>query len=634
MATIYEIQGAGQTSPLLGETVTAEGGIVTAVVDNGFYIQDPNGDDNPSTSDGLFVFTGSPPNVNVGDELNVTGEVSEFQPGGVDNRNLSATQIAFPETIAVITTGNSLPDPVILGEGGRIPPSENINDDAFTNFNPSEAGIDFFESLEGMLVTAQAAVAVGPTNRFGEIFTVVNNGSEATGISDRGTLNISPDDFNPEKVQIDFESDLLPDFDFPQVNVGDQLGDITGVISYDFGNFQIQPTEPFSVTPANLEPEITTIAAGDQNLTVATYNVFNLDPKVEDVSFVDGEDPGEIDDDVADGRFSAIAQQIVNNLETPDIIALQEVQDNDGAEITDVSAADATLQLLVDEIAKAGGPTYEFIDTPGIVPSFIDSDGNLVRPTGGQPGGNIRNGFLYNSNRVSLVEGSVEPLTNPQDQAQNPDNPFFGSRIPLSATFEFNGEQVTVINNHFSSKGGSSAILGLDQPFEELQNGALKDLPQATLDELDPEDRFVNGSYNEREAQAEAVKAYVDNLDADNIIALGDFNEFEFVDPVQEILGSSLNNLTETIPEDERYSFIFQGNSQQLDHILVSDALATSAQLDIVHTNVEFADQASDHEPLLASLNLSGDSEMAINLNAIGTFETGVFDEGAAEIVA
>lgn len=627
MATIYEIQGAGHTSPLVGQTVTAEGGIVTAVLDNGFYIQDPTGDGDPSTADGLFIFTGNDePTVSVGDAVNVTGEISEFQPGGEDNRNLTGTQIAFPDNIEILSNGNDLPSPVVIGAEGRIPPSENIDDDGFAEFNPTEAGIDFFESLEGMLVTAQEALAIAPTNRFGEIFTVVNNGNEATGISDRGTLNISPDDFNPEKVQIDAERDLLPDFDFPEVSVGAQLGNVTGVVGYSFGNFEIYPTQEFTVTASDLEPETTMMEAGGDSLTLASYNVLNLDPNDED-----GEDT-----DVADGRFTAIAEQIVNNLNTPDVIGLQEIQDNDGEIISDIGAADETLQLLVDEIVAAGGPAYAFIDTEGIVPAFEDEDGNVVRPTGGAPGGNIRNAFLYNPERVSLVDS--EPLTDPQDQATNPDNPFFGSRIPLSATFEFNGEEVTVISNHFSSKGGSSAILGLDQPFEELQNGAQKDLPQATLDDLDPADRFVNGSYNEREAQAQALKDFVDGLSTDNIVALGDFNEFEFVDIVQDTLGSSLTNLVETLPEDERYSFIFQGNSQTLDHILVSDTLAETAQFDIVHVNAEFPDtaqKASDHEPLLASVNLTSDIEnMAINLTPIGTFETGVFDEGAAEIVA
>ncbi|MGB3652382.1 MAG: hypothetical protein WBA41_14355, partial [Rivularia sp. (in: cyanobacteria)] len=273
---IYEIQGAAHTSPLLGESVTTTG-IVTAVDSNGFYIQDATGDNNSATSDAIFVFTSTSTSVQVGDEVEVTGTVSEFFPGGADTGNLSTTQISSPST-SVISSGNTLPTATIIGTGGRIPPTENIDDDAFGSFEPDSDGIDFFESLEGMLVTAEDAVAVSPTNRFGEIFTVVDNGENATGLSDRGTLNISPDDFNPERVQIDENSDILPGFDFPEVNVGAKLGDVTGVVGYGFGNFEIYPTQAFTVTDSTIEAETTTLEGGADKLTVASYNVLNLDP--------------------------------------------------------------------------------------------------------------------------------------------------------------------------------------------------------------------------------------------------------------------------------------------------------------------------------------------------------------------
>ncbi|MDR9405119.1 MAG: endonuclease/exonuclease/phosphatase family protein, partial [Halothece sp. Uz-M2-17] len=587
--SIMEIQGEGHTSPLLDQAVKTTG-VVTAVDSNGFYVQDPVGDDNIATSDAIFVFTGGAPSVEAGNSVTIEGTVSEFFPGGEDTGNLSSTQISGATVTVDEVSTDIVPTPVILGADGRIPPDENIDDDAFDSFDPETDGIDFFESLEAMQVTVNDAVAVGPTNRFGEIFTVTDNGENATGISDRATLNISPDDFNPEKVQINENRDLLPNFEFPQVNVGAELGDVTGVIGYSFGNFEVYPTEEFSPTASDLEPETTTIETGGDRLTVASYNVLNLDPKVENIENVDEQDDGEIDDDIGDGRFSAIAQQVVNNLNTPDIIALQEIQDNDGAEITDVSAANETLETLASAIVDAGGPNYEFIDTPGLVPAFINEDGDVVRPTGGQPGGNIRAAFLYNPERVDLVEGSVETLTDPEDQAENPENPFFGGRIPLSATFNFQGEEITIVNNHFSSKGGSAPILGVEQPFEERQ-----------------EDVNVNGSLDERQAQSQAVKDYVDGILADNpnanVAVLGDLNEFEFVSPVEN-LTENLTNFTETLPENERYSFIFQGNSQSLDHILASKNLAAEAQFDIVHTNAEFADSASDHEPLLASFDL------------------------------
>lgn len=571
---IYDIQGESHISPFNGQRVSTSG-IVTAIDTNGsrgFYLQDPTGDGNIATSDAIFVFVGNAPiTVQVGDAVDVTGTVSEFTPGGLASRNLSTTQISGNPIISVLSSGNPLPAATIIGQGGRVPPTANIDDDAFGSFDPITDGIDFFESLEGMLVTAQDFRVIDATNDFGEIFGVIDNGVGATGLSDRGTLNISPDDFNPERVQLQFDSGVR-DFAFPLVNVGDNLGNVTGVVGYGFGNYEIVVTEDFTnqITPGGLAPEVSTLTRGGEQLLVATYNVLNLDPNDNDG-----------DRDIADGRFAAIAQQIIGNLNRPDIIALQEVQDNSGSTNDGVTAADQTLQTLVDAIAAAGGPTYAFLDNP-----FITNNAS-----GGQPGANIRTAYLYDPSRVSFVEGSLATIG-----GQGAGEAFAGARLPLIASFEFNGETVTLVNNHFSSKGGSAPILGTEQPFEARQ-----------------EDPTVNGSLDERQAQSLAVQNYVNGLlgtnpDA-NVVVLGDLNEFEFVSPVRDLAANTgLTNLIETLPDNERYTFIFQGNSQTLDHILVSDGLATGAEVDIVNVNVEFAatpQRASDHDPVLARLRFA-----------------------------
>lgn len=575
LTPIYEIQGSAQVSPLNGQTVITRG-IVTAVDSNGFYLQDATGDSDDATSDGIFVFTSNRPTVNVGDEIQAEGAVSEFIPGGASTGNLSTTQL-FRPTIEVLSSGNDLPAAVILGAGGRIPPNQIIDNDPLSEYQPDEDGIDFYESLEGMRVTIQDALAVSGTNRFGEIFTVVDNGASATGLSDRGTINISPDDFNPERVQIQFDSGILPGF---QVNVdtGARLGDVTGVVGYNFGNFEVNVTEPFTpIEESDLQPEVSSITKTDTRLAVASYNVLNLDPN-----------DGDGDTDIANGRFEAIAQQIVNNLNTPDIIGLQEIQDNNGSVSSSVITADETLQLLIDEIEAISGIRYEFIDNP-----FIGND-----TSGGQPGGNIRAAFLYNPERVDFVDGSLQTVVDPVDQQTNPDNPFFDTRLPLSGKFLFNGEEVTVVTNHFSSKGGSSPLFGQNQP-------SVSDQPNAGQ-----EDPAINGSLDQRRAQAEAVNDFVAGVLSNdpnaNVVVVGDLNEFEFISPL-EILEQNLTNLTNTLPEDERYTFIFQGNSQSLDHILVSNSLDDSALFDIVHVNTEFAESnetASDHDPLLASFEM------------------------------
>jgi len=568
VATIAQVQGAGHTSPLLGELVQTTG-IVTAVDFNGFYLQDPVGDADPATSEGIFVFTSSAPTVAVGHAVKVTGTVSEFQPGGASTQNLTTTEIGGP-SIQVLSTGNALPATVTLGNGGSLPPTELIDDDGLAVFDPASDGIDFYETFEGMRVRIPGALAVSGRNSFNEIFTVGDGGAFATRINARSGITVSEQDFNPERIQVQLDGDLVPGF-FPTVKTGDSLGDVVGVVGYDFGNFEVKATQAFTVTDGGLQPETAAEAPADA-LSIATFNVLNLDPKVESLALVQG--PADIDDDIGDGRFAALAAQIVDNLRSPDIIALQEVQDDDGAELTSVTDASLTYTTLIEAIETAEGPTYEFRD---VAPADDSS--------GGQPGGNIRVGFLFNPARVSLDEGSLQSLSDPD---LGDGDAFAASRRPLEATFHFHGRAITLINNHLSSKGGSTPLFGLVQPS-------------------------INGSVEQRLAQAEVVHDHVAALlqqdAAANVIVLGDLNEFSFYEPLQVLAGTPaiLTDLSGQLDELERYSYVFDGNSQDLDHILASDALAGITSYDVVHVNTEFehAAAASDHDPIVARITFA-----------------------------
>ncbi len=615
LLTIPEIQGASHLSAYAGMTVRTAG-VVTAVDGNGFYLQDPNGDDRPETSDGIFVFTGgTPAGVIPGDAVALTGSVAEFTPGGAATGNLSITQITGATDLTVTSAGNMLPAAAVIGPDGRVPPTEIIDDDTLGSFDPASDGIDFFESFEGMRVTVQSPVAVSGTNEFGEIYTAVHapgGGLNATNLSARGTLNIKGGtgdvdvtntiggDFNPERIQIDDDADLLPGFTTPDVAVGDRLSDVTGVVTYNFGNYEVAPIQSFSVAEAGgLERETSTLRGGAGELLVASYNVLNLDP-----NDADG------DTDLADGQFESIARQIVGNLNAPDIIGLQEIQDNDGSTNSAVTSASLTLETLANAISAAGGPDYEVIDNP-----FIGDD-----TSGGEPGGNIRTAFLYNPDRVGLVESSLRTVTDPANQQVDPQNPFYESRLPLAADFTFNGDTITVVANHFTSKGGSTPLFGRVQPP-------------------------VNGGEEQRAAQAQLVNDFVDGLlaaDPDaKAVVLGDLNEFEFEEPLRVLEGDLqaeayqvpgtdpaqatvaisdadqvvLVNLTETLPEDERYSYLFEGNSQSLDHILVTGTLAEQAAFDAVHVNSEFAGSPSDHDPILARLTLGSPGRLIEGTN-------------------
>lgn len=562
--TIPEIQGAGHVSPHVGELVETTG-IVTAVDSNGFFLQDPVGDGDSNTSDGIFVFTSSAPTVVVGDQAKVTGSVAEFQPGGPSTSNLTSTEIDGP-TITVLSSGNPLPAPVVLGAAGLLPPTEIIDDDDFALFDPASDGIDFYEALEGMLVQVNGALAVSAKNEFGEIFTVTDGGAHTTRINSRSGITLSASDFNPERIQVQIDAMLTPGFD-PAVVVGDSLGDVVGVVGYSFGNFEVLATQTFTVTPGGLQPETTNLSPPDDVLTVATFNCLNLDPNVEDISLVNS--ATDIDDDIGSGRFDALAAEIVNALHAPDVIALQEIQDNDGAELTSVTDASLTYTTLIAAIDAAGGPHYDFCDVPPV-------NGT----SGGQPGGNIRVGYLFNAARVFFDAPSLQSLSDPD---LTDGDAFQDSRRPLVAKFEFQGRVVTLVNNHLSSKGGSTPLFGLVQPP-------------------------INGSEDRRNAQAAVVHDFVQGLlqvdPAANGIVLGDLNEFSYEQPLLTLKGAGtpiLTDLSDLIPDLERYTYVFDGNSQDLDHVFATPNLAAIATYDPVHMNAEFPHLASDHDPIVTT---------------------------------
>ncbi|WP_425090920.1 choice-of-anchor I family protein [Tropicimonas sp. S265A] len=601
--TIPEIQGAGHVSAFDGQEVRTSG-IVTAVDRIGFYVQDPDGDGDDATSDAIFVFTGNgaPDLVSVGDAVNLRGVVSESIPGGADTGNLSTTQLSNAD-IEITSSGNALPEATVLGAGGRTPPTEtvisvdelpvNLQDDPGT-FNPETDGIDFYESLEGMRVTVDNPVAISATNRFGETWVVADDGANVTsptgGLNDRGglTINADPDgfgDLNPERIQIQYDSDLLPDgFDRPEINVGDDLSNVTGVVDYAFGNFEIKVTEAFAVeAPTSNDKEVTEVLGDADRLSVATYNILNVTAAEAD---------GDAD------QIDLLANQIVNNLGTPDILALQEVQDDSGVANDGTLSADQTLQAIVDAIEAAGGPTYAFVS------AIVDEDGE----NGGVPGGNIRNAFLYNEDRVEAKEFVTLESDVLADLGVANSDAFDGTRDPLLGVFEFNGQEVTLINNHMSSRFGSTPIFGGPQPFEQAAEDA-------------------------REAQALALNEVVDILLADDpdarISVLGDLNTFEFTDELAEDLPGVgeekvLTNLIEKMEGDEAYTFNFQGNSQALDHIFVTDELLEGVEVDVVHLNVDFAQFASDHEPIVASFLIedpNAPGEVLVGTNGRNTLE-------------
>ncbi|MET8559593.1 endonuclease/exonuclease/phosphatase family protein [Streptomyces flaveolus] len=565
---VHDIQGTTRTSPFAGQKVSDVPGIVTATraygSSRGFWIQDPTPDDDPATSEGVFVFTSSTPKVAVGDAVKVTGTVSEYVPGGTSSGNQSLTEITKP-VITTVSTGNAVPAPVVVDEHAVPDAYAPAGDAAAANsinglpLDPSAYALDYYESLEGMNVQVADVRVVTATDPYSELWVTVKPGEHRSRRG--GTVYGSYDSQNTGRLQI---QSLGPTADFPKANVGDTLeGTTTGPLDFNqYGGYTLVASELGTLDSAGLERE-TTRKQSSRELAVATYNVENLDP--------------------SDATFDRHASAIVHNLQSPDIVSLEEIQDNTGAKDDGTVDADRTVTKLIDAIVAAGGPRYDWRS----VNPVNDQDG-------GEPGGNIRQVFLFDPQRVSFVDRpggdstTAVGVTEVRGKARLTVSPgridpanaaWSNSRKPLAGEFVFRGKTVFVIANHLNSKGGDQGLTAQYQPP-------------------------VRGSEIQRHAQATAVNAFVkDILSAQknaNVVALGDMNDFEFSGTTQILEGDGeLWSAIKSLPKSERYTYDYQGNQQVLDQILISPAIRRGCdfEYDSVHINSEFNDQISDHDP-------------------------------------
>lgn len=573
---IHDIQGTTRLSPYAGERVTGVPGIVTGVRDfgtaRGFWLQDARPDRNPATSEGIFVFTGKrTPGVTAGDEVRVTAEVGEFYPGGEEAGGQSVTQLT--EATWRVTTPSA-------ERGGELPPAFRLTPRSVPRAYAPDAGggsiedrrlrparyaLDRYESLEGMRVAAANTRVTGATSPYNDLWVTTDPHQNPTRRG--GTLYGSYGDHNGARMKVSSLLDL-DTHPFPVANVGDRLrGTTEGPLDYEqFGGYTLRATTMGDHEDGGLRRERTRPQRADE-LAVATYNVENLSPKTEPA------------------KFDRLAEGLTTNLSSPDIVTVEEVQDDTGPADDGTVAAGKTLDMLTDAVRERGGPAYEWRQ--------IDP---ADKADGGQPGGNIRVAFLYNPERVSFTDRPGGDATTPvRVEKKNgkpalsaspgriaPQDPAWeASRKPLAGEFRFKGRQVFVVANHFSSKGGGD--LDGDQPMEgRFQPPARHSEPQ-------------------RVEQARLLNSFVRDVRAVDrdavVVAGGDFNDFPF-SPALDALrsGRALTSPLNQLPPGERYGYVFNGNSQTLDHLLTSPG-AGRPEYDIVHINAEFADQSSDHDP-------------------------------------
>jgi predicted extracellular nuclease len=524
--TISQIQGNSFVTPYAGQFV-ATSGIVTAIKSNGFFLQEPGlGDSDAATSDAVFVFTQVTPAVAPGNAVNVQGTASEFF-------QLTQVEASLPGDVAVQSAGHALPDAITLT----------------TSILDPDGTPDQLEQFEAMRVFASSLTSVAPTNEFGEIdavLTGVPRPMRETGISVLDPVPVDPSsgavdcciprfDENPERIMVDTDALGLAPL---AVTSHVMLADVGGPLDFAFGRYKIA-VETTPAASANISG-VPVPAAAANEFTVGGYNIEN---------FTGGEP-----------QLTKASLAIRQLMRSPDVIGHIEILDQ------------PTLQTLANKVnadsvaAGLGDPQYQAILIPFDPPGGTANTQNV--------------GFLVKTSRVRIdaytQELADETFVDPGDGSVDAlhDRP----PLVLRATFDYNGPNPTpgiVVINHLRS------FIDI-----ELLTGA------------GPRVRA------KRTAQAESVARLLQQLQTDNpgvpVISLGDYNAFQFndgytdpiavlkgqptpddevvVDASPDLVDPNYVNLTDSLPASERYSFIFEGTPQALDHVLVNTAAAQLVQ--------------------------------------------------------
>ena len=515
---IFEIQGAGTDSPFAGVRVTTNDNIVTALDTNGFFMQTPDARDDAdaATSNGIFVFTNDPPTVQVGDQVDVTGDVVEF---------FGLTEFTNSPMINVDSMGNALPTAIVL-------------DDNFPSTDPEQfpCGMESleYECFEGMWFDMpQGFISQPYVSFFGfnRDDLLVKAGSSRAfrepGIDFPGEVDLPVFDGNPELLEVDIDGLTLPTV---PLSGGSSIS-MQGIFGFDFGEYELWPSD-LQFIQENVLPGAVRDATADE-ITVGSANLFRLFNDVDDAGMED-------DDQIADPaeyaqRLVKISEYIRNGLKAPMIVAVQEVENID------------VLNDLAAQISTDGGPSY----TAALVE--------------GNDRGGIDVGYLYQGNvTVVLLEqlGATEELT--------VDNSLLHDRPPLrmQADVDVNGNTVRVnlLAVHLRSRGGIDD--NTDGPrvrqkrLEQAQSVA--DMVDAIQASAVDEPVVVLGDYN----AFQFTDGYVDvvgqiagtALEADNVL---------WEAPL--FAGTPLTQAVETLTTDQQYSFIFRGSAQVLDNALLND---------------------------------------------------------------
>jgi predicted extracellular nuclease len=603
--TIAEIQGDRNVSPHERESVTTSG-IVTARTKTGFFIQSPDEktDNNPATSEGIFVFTKSAPpaDIPIGSMITVSGEVQEYR-NRQDANSLSTTELSHrlgQDVYKVVSKDSPLPKPIVISAADL---SSNQTDE--------------FERFEGMRITFPQMLIVGPTGGRVDIKTAT---AESNGVffgvldgmprpfrgpgMDIRDIYASPDrekwkrdiprmkifDGNPEVVRVDTKEQTDASGSSAVVNVAARttISNVTGVMHYGYGRYTVLTDPSSKITASATVKPLPLPATSDRQFSIAGMNLEN---------FFDDKDDPDIREDVLtpeafEGRLKKVSMAVRDYLQMPDVIGTVEVEN--------INALKRLADRINADAVAAGKPDPKYI-------AYLEE---------GNDGRGIDNGFLVKSSRVKVIDVKQFGKT---DKFKNPDTGevvFLNDRPPLmlrasiddaktGKPFEF-----TVIVNHLKS------FLGYNDP-KQMANVRMKKKLQA--------------EFLARFAQ-ERLKVNPNEMFA----FVGDFNAYQFDDGVMDVIGTikgkpagkdevlmpsddlvnpDLTDLVDVINPKEKYSYDYDGGAQVLDHIIISPAFVDHVKgFGYARVNADFpeslrmdatrVERYSDHDPAIAIFSL------------------------------
>ena len=541
-------------SPLAEQDVRTSG-VVTGVLRRGFFLQTPDVKWDGKSSDAIFVYS-SAWRPALGAELELNGEVIDYLKHATAK---PVTQIHLDQARIKNTNGPTIEPIDITAE--LLPDS-------------NSALATLLNSLEGMLLRIRKGnTFIAPSNKYGDYVVALDHPQADRSVLRTEHLGVIAGADNPLRW---FPGFRITNYNHaPRLNVGAKLAsDVIGPLNYRVDAYQMSVDQPLKVDQSFITTSMSSLLPEPGFVTIMTLNCFNLDPHIESPAKVMNPDQ-DVDDDWGEGRFHTLAQAVVLQANSPDIVALQEIQDNDGAEVTEVVDASKTYGLLIQTIEELSGIKYMWTD----VKPEVGADG-------GQPGGNIRNGFLYNPQRVELSKGSVRSFGKKKEC-------FVDSRKPLLATFKelTSGKKIACINLHLASKRHQSSI-------------------------FDTENAGVDAKLGVRVMQSAVVHKQMQKLSKQGLpyYVTGDFNDTEYSQTLQAMLDNDAVNLVQTLTEDERYDYNHRGKLQVLMHGIVPRKMAEAdrAEYQIIHGNEllgispgEETNKPSDHAYVIAKLRLA-----------------------------